>query len=322
MKWKFSLFIPFWIPIITKKNLHTLPKKLTLLSNPLVLYKNKENQYIIHTDICPHQGASLSKGQLKDGILSCPYHGFQFCNGTFCNIPDPSSDSVKMFKSNIHLDLLEIKETQDFLFVKNMTANVPDVFYPPEENDKDFTGVDGTVLMDVPYQSVCENLLDMLHISYVHSFGSKKTPLPKKINFEWVNEYHGKTTFFYQPNPNSISGIIGKVKKVKVENEFILPTNTITRVYAGNTIKTVFTRSIPISENQTLLYWKIYRNFLTNTFFDNGIRSLMERTLKEDIDILKHTYPSKRRGKINTKYDKTINEFRKCHDKYSKIEFS
>ncbi len=49
---------------------------------------------------------------------------------------------------------------------------------------------------------------------------------------------------------------VGNVKTVTVQNEFILPTNTVTRVYAGSTTKTVFTRCIPISENETILYWK------------------------------------------------------------------
>ena len=34
------------------------------------------------------------------------------------------------------------------------------------------------------YLSVCEKLLDMLHISYVHSFGSRKTPYQHLLNLK------------------------------------------------------------------------------------------------------------------------------------------
>ena len=77
----------------------------------------------------------------------------------------------------------------------------------------------------------------MLHVSYVHSFGSRNTPLPSSIKFESINDYHGKSTFLYSPNENTISGYVGNVREVKVENEFILPTTTLTRVFAGDTIK-------------------------------------------------------------------------------------
>ena len=73
------LFYPplSWIRCQTTSSLH--------LSNPLVVYKNKNGSFIVHSDVCPHQGASLSKGWItKEGHLQCPYHGFEFDSGCFC----------------------------------------------------------------------------------------------------------------------------------------------------------------------------------------------------------------------------------------------
>lgn len=312
------LLLPFWYPIIKKKDLVDFPKKGDIFSKPFVIYKNKEKDYIVHTDICPHQGASLSKGWItKDSCLSCPYHGFEFNNGSFSKIPNPDDKNVKEFYSHVKLDTFLSKEEEDFLFISEEEGSPP-IFFPPENSNSSFRGVHGSVIINTNYLSVCENLLDMLHISYVHSFGSRNTPLPSSIQFKKLNPYHGRSTFFYRPNSNTISQKIGKVKEVKVENEFILPTNTITRVFAGDTIKTVFTRSIPLSENKTLLYWKIYRNFWLHPFGDFFIRKLMEKTIQEDISILKNVYPENRNGTIQTKYDKTILEFRKTIQEYLK----
>lgn len=317
------LLLPFWYPIISTDNLYSFPKKLTIFSKPYVIYKNKENDYVIHSDICPHQGASLSEGWItKNYCLSCPYHGFQFNNGSFCNIPNPKNRKIKPFHSRIQLERFFTKKEDDFLFISE-TEDSPAIFFPPEETNKKFRGVDGTLMISTNYLSVCENLLDMLHISYVHSFGSRKTPLPTSIEFKKISDYHGQSTFRYEPNPNTISGKVGNVKEVIVENEFILPTNTLTRVFAGKTIKTVFTRSIPISDDKTLLYWKIYRNFWIENLIiqyigDFLIQRLMEKTLKEDVSILKKIYPEERQGKLRTKYDRTILEFRKAHDFFLK----
>lgn len=316
MKITSFLLLPFWYPILKTKDLVNFPKKGEFFSKPHVIYKNKEKEYIVHTDICPHQGASLSKGRItKEGCLSCPYHGFEFKNGEFSKIPNPNNKKVKEFHSKIHLDTFFSKREDDFLFISN-TENSPPIFYPPEKFNSSFRGVEGSIIINTNYLSICENLLDMLHISYVHSFGSKNTPLPTSIQFKKVSQYHGRSTFSYEPNKNTISRKVGNVKEVRVENEFILPTNTITRVFAGDTIKTVFTRSIPLSENKTLLYWKIYRNFWIHPFGDYFIRKLMEKTINEDISILKNIYPENRNGIIKTKYDRTILEFRKTIKEY------
>lgn len=312
-----SFLLPFWYPLLEIKDLHFLPKKGILFSDPYVISNNKENNYIIHTDICPHQGASLSEGWITDDkCLSCPYHGFQFYNGTFCKIPQSEKDQ-KLFQSRIKMDVYPSYKGKDFLFISD-TEDIPLPFYPEEEYNSSFRGVQGSIIIDKNYLIVCENLLDMLHISYVHSFGSRNTPLPSSIDFKKINDYHGQSTFVYSPNPNTISGKIGKVSQVRVQNEFILPTNTITRVYAGETIKTVFTRSIPLSENKTLLYWKLYRNFWIHPFFDHFIRYLMEKTIQEDISILNNVYSSFRNGTIQTKYDTTILEFRKAYQSFLK----
>jgi phenylpropionate dioxygenase-like ring-hydroxylating dioxygenase large terminal subunit len=312
-----NLILPFWYPLLKFSGNEKFPRKVTLFDDPLVIYKNNESDFVIHSDICPHQGASLSKGWItEDKCLSCPYHGFQFYNGTFCKIPNPADKNVNFFNSKYKLKRLESFYDKKLLFIKNVNYTIPDIYYPPEEFDKNFKGVEGIKLIDTNYLSVCENLLDMLHISYVHSFGSRTTPLPSSIKFESINDYHGRSTFLYSPNENTISGYVGNVREVKVENEFILPTTTLTRVYAGDTIKTVFTRSIPVSENKTILYWKIYRNFWMNSLGDHMIRKLMIRTLDEDIKILKDVYSEHRQGSISTKYDKTIIEFRKSYKKY------
>ena len=317
----FLFLLPFWYPIKVMDYFVHNPQKLEIFSEPFVAYQT--NQTIsVHSDICPHQGASLSKGWLnKDGHLHCPYHGFEFCNGKFCKIPDPSNTKVKKFERGYQMKLYPNRLEKGILYVRDESQPLESssIFYPPEEYNNTFTSVDGYIRFPTNYLQVMENLLDMLHISYVHSFGSSQTPLPKITNFEYLTPFHGRSTFTYQPNKRSISKVVGQVKSVIVENEFILPTNTITRVTAGDTIKTVFTRCIPISDNETVLYWKLYRNFWKNVIGDFVIRHLMRKTLDEDGFILRNVYPREKvEQKINTRYDKTITEFRKTFEIFKK----
>jgi phenylpropionate dioxygenase-like ring-hydroxylating dioxygenase large terminal subunit len=165
--------MPFWYPILPKRELHKKKiHNLMFMDEPYVCYKNNNKSYIIHSDICPHQGASLSKtGWVNEnGNLQCGYHGFEFCDGNFCKIPDPSKNP-NYFRSKINMKTFPTIENNDFLFFQPIIdSNLSEIFYPPEEYDSNFRAVDGYRIINNNYLSVCENLLDMLHISYVHSF--------------------------------------------------------------------------------------------------------------------------------------------------------
>lgn len=44
----------------------------------------EEGSFFAMDDICPHRGASLSEGELKEGIVTCPWHAWQFELKTGC----------------------------------------------------------------------------------------------------------------------------------------------------------------------------------------------------------------------------------------------
>lgn len=340
--WGFDRSLPLWYPVITTEKLSkTMIHKVYVFDKPLVIYKKKDNEIVLHTDVCPHQRASLSKGWLNDyDHIHCPYHGFEFSDGMFCRIPNPSKNATR-FNSKCILPRYPVKEVGGIVYtiperIENevmVLDDVPECYVPPEEKDPAFRSVIGEIRLNVPYQIVCENLLDMLHISYIHSFGNRYKPLPFSCIYEKMSELSGKSTFKYHSNRMTISNKVGRVEHVIVENEFHLPTNTITRVCAGNIVKTVFTTCVPTRKNQTLLIWKVYRNFwrtdeedllgldiIINSIGDFVIKKLMEKTLEEDKSILKEIYVGEEdyEPKIITPYDITIRKFRKTYRNFLK----
>lgn len=42
------------------------------------VWKDDSGEVRVIADRCPHRGASLAQGQLKDGCLACPFHGFRY----------------------------------------------------------------------------------------------------------------------------------------------------------------------------------------------------------------------------------------------------
>lgn len=322
-----SFLLPFWYPFsVHKLNCNEIYKN-TFFENEYVMYKNSNDSIIVHSNTCPHQGGRFSNGGFlsEEKNIVCPYHGFCFENGTFIGIC--YQPKLKFQSKKQSLTTFEVKETDDMIFIHNNQCKEKqqeyEIYYPPEEYNPTFRAVSGWVVVSNNYLTVTENLLDMLHISFVHSFGNKFS-VPDNIEFERLSEFHGRTSFVYSPSTKSLGTLLSKSDyDVKVENEFILPTNTITRVFIGDSIKTVFTRSIPIDENKTLLYWKLYRNFYTQNWFfeivgDFFVKYLMKKVIQEDIKILKDMNVDDRNGPVKTPYDKTILEFRKSMKNFMK----
>lgn len=326
--WKNSRLLPLWTPFDYTYNITSKPKSTILDKEPFTFYKDSNNNNILLFDNCPHQGAKLSAGKIIDDNLVCPYHGFKFKDGKFNGLPM----STHNYNSPICVPKIPVLQKNNLLYFLPFTdlhSNleqllVPEPYVAPEEFDKKFTKIYGKVLINKNCEIVTENILDMLHISFVHSFGNANAPLPFSIKYEKLGELSGKTTFQYQAADNTISRNLGNCKVVIVENEFHLPSTTVTRVTANNIIKTVVTKALPIDESNTMLFWEVHRNFVNDNHIvarvgDLILHYLMEKTLLEDIDILKVVNEKYRIGCLNTKYDVTILNYRKAKDKFKKI---
>jgi phenylpropionate dioxygenase-like ring-hydroxylating dioxygenase large terminal subunit len=214
--------------------------------------------------------------------------------------------------------LSPVLDFNEYIYI-SLTKPLRQPYFPPEHTDKDFVKINGIRILDCPIDNLVENLLDMIHISFVHTFGNKELPLPTNIRYYDLDEYSGRTVFEYKPNQMTISRQMGDQdqENVRVENEFYLPSTTLTRVSTGGIIKTVFTQCLPITENRTILFWAVYRNFWKDPFIpqftmlgDEVLRFLMEKTIDEDQSILSRAYPHARKGFL-TKYDITIRMYRK-----------
>jgi nitrite reductase/ring-hydroxylating ferredoxin subunit len=59
-------------------------------------------------DLCPHMGASLGTGPLRDGVVTCPWHAWRFrlCDGAWCDNPKLKVD---VFTVRVVGDAIEVR---------------------------------------------------------------------------------------------------------------------------------------------------------------------------------------------------------------------
>lgn len=75
----------YWYPLVLSSKVRKdKPYGTSLLGDLLVLFRDGNGDVLCLHDACPHYGAPLSLGRVKDGNLECPYHGWQFGAGGEC----------------------------------------------------------------------------------------------------------------------------------------------------------------------------------------------------------------------------------------------
>ena len=73
-----------WHPVaLVEEVTEEKPFGAILLDVPIVLYRIGGLLSAAH-DLCPHRGTKLSLGYVRDGKLTCPYHGLEFDGAGQC----------------------------------------------------------------------------------------------------------------------------------------------------------------------------------------------------------------------------------------------
>lgn len=62
-------------------------------------------------DACPHEGASLSEGDFKDGVVSCPWHAWTFNTCSGCSL-DPAGHKVAPYETRVEDGQVLMKLTE------------------------------------------------------------------------------------------------------------------------------------------------------------------------------------------------------------------
>ena len=78
----------------TAQELHDIPQAVKVLGEELVLFRDQIGQVGLLGEHCPHRGTSLEYGDIEDGGLRCPYHGWLFdVHGHCLEMPAEPKDS-------------------------------------------------------------------------------------------------------------------------------------------------------------------------------------------------------------------------------------
>ena len=161
----------YWHPFYIASELTEHPKRIKLLGEELILFKDRGGQFGLIHKKCPHRRASMEYGRCEQKGIRCCYHGWLFdVDGTILEIPgEADEEAVARTKANLRLGAYPVIEFKGLLFA---------YLGPPEEQPQfpiyDVFATEGITM--TPYQvhfkcnwiQVLDAIVDPVHTAFLH----------------------------------------------------------------------------------------------------------------------------------------------------------
>ena len=163
-----------WYVACTPDEIEGKPLGRQICGEKIVFYRGEEGRVAAVEDFCPHRGAPLSLGFVREGRLVCGYHGLQMgCEGKPVAMPGQRVRGFPCIRS------YPVEERYGFVWVwpgDPALADPAAIHHLPWADSPDWAYGGGLFHIACDYRLMVDNLMDLSHETYVHasSIGQKE----------------------------------------------------------------------------------------------------------------------------------------------------
>src|SRR6266480_2113232 len=114
-----NLLRQYWIPALPSSEFSTPdspPKRMRLLGENLVMFRDTKGDVGAFVEACPHRGASLFFGRNEEAGLRCVYHGWKFDTSGQC-VDMPSEPAGSDFREKVQIEAYPTREWGGVIWV-------------------------------------------------------------------------------------------------------------------------------------------------------------------------------------------------------------
>lgn len=204
-------FRRYWLVVGTTHELYDIPQAVRVLGEDLVLFRDNNGELGLVGQNCPHRGTSLEYGDLEDGGIRCPYHGWLFnVHGQCLEMPGEPKDSK--FPQKVSHLAYPVREQGGLIFAymgpnKDNPPALP--IYPPLQDRGGQRQVEPVRKADYNWFNFFENSADPVHVCVLHrhagygqqSWGNHFFSYTDMPNFEFVDMPYGMKVVMTKPGP-------------------------------------------------------------------------------------------------------------------------
>ncbi|KZZ84739.1 aromatic ring-hydroxylating oxygenase subunit alpha [Bacillus sp. SJS] len=270
------VFPSAWYAVAFSSELKKDPIRKKVTGREIVLYRDDKGEANALHAFCPHRGADLSLGCVKDGKLMCAYHGWKFeSDGTCTEIPSQPTKAIPKFA---HTAAFPVTEEAGLIWVypDHLEKNVPELQVIPDVKDKRYRLSPYQAHWNAHLTRTVESVLDVAHLSFVH----KKT-IGKKTS----TVFHDLPYTHERDNITIQNG--GGLLEYRFPQQWLLRPAKEAKSSFINYV--TFT---PVDEEETMIFGYAGRTFAKNIpFMDRVFSKYSLKVLDEDKSIVESQHP-------------------------------
>lgn len=160
-----------WFPFMVSHELQAgaPPKRLALLGERLVAYRDRDGRVGLLEEFCPHRGVSLYYGRNEGSGLRCVYHGWMFNFLGHC-LETPSEPPGSTLHTKVRVNAYPCIERSGLIWTymgrNSAEAALPLLDWMQFPDDHHWSS---RWLQDCNYAQAIEGEVDESHVSFLHS---------------------------------------------------------------------------------------------------------------------------------------------------------
>jgi 5,5'-dehydrodivanillate O-demethylase len=204
-------FRKYWIAVGTTQDLHDIPQAVKVLGEELVLFRDEFGKLGLLGLHCPHRGTSLEYGDIEDGGIRCPYHGWLFNVAGQC-LEMPAEPTDSKFPQKVRHLSYAVKEQGGLIFAymgPDRDDPPPLPRYSPLIDRGGRRQVEQVRRCDYNWFNFFENSADPAHICILHrhagygeqSWGDQFFGYKRMPEFNYVELDYGMKVVMTKPGP-------------------------------------------------------------------------------------------------------------------------
>src|SRR5206468_7380632 len=189
-----NLFRQYWIPALLSSELDEpdgAPKRIRLLGEDLIAFRNTSGQVGILANNCSHRGASLFFGRNEENGLRCVYHGSKYdVDGRCVDMPNEPPETE--FKDKIRHGAYPTEEKNGAIWVYMGPRSEPPAFphYEWSMVPEGHYAISKS-LRECNWAQALEGDCDDAHVVSLHSFLDKRAA----NELDSANRYYRKPLY-------------------------------------------------------------------------------------------------------------------------------
>ena len=258
-----------------------------VIGERLVCFRAASGAPAILRDRCLHRNAPLSGGRVRDGLLTCPYHGWTYDGaGRVVDIPSMGPQT-----GSHCLPPYPAIERDGYVYVR-LNRDAPAAIEPhamPHYGERGWRNERLQNRFANNVSNCVENFIDIPHTAFVHraifrsSQGERLTASVTRsdgaVRVVYRNERGNLGTYRWFLNARG--------HEVKHSDSFYAPNVTSVVYEIGAKTFIITSQAVPVSDDETLVYTDLTYDFgIWTTLAAPLVRRQGQRVIDQDLDIL------------------------------------